>query len=80
MIGIVYIGFPFGTGFRPSVKQTAKHNKQTAHTVSNQWQIFDKDKINNSCGVLSPRILFFVLAVFSTICHFDEIWWDRLTL
>jgi hypothetical protein len=60
MIGIVYMGCPFGIGFHPSTKQILKYNGETAHTVSNHQKIFEKYRGNNYSGVLSPRRPFFL--------------------
>jgi hypothetical protein len=61
-----------GIGFRPIVKQIENiMDKQLTH-ASNQQQIFKKDKMNNSSGVLSSSRLFLGGDVFfNTKCHFD---------
>ena len=63
-------GFSFGIGFCPSAKQIAKQRANSSH-VSNQQHIFKKDKMNNSSGVMSPRLFFLVCVFFNIKCHFD---------
>lgn len=51
-------GFSFSIGFCPSVKQIAKHNGQTARTCLKSAANFQKDKMNNSSGVVSKKTFF----------------------
>jgi len=67
------MGFPLVLAFA-QVQNKLQNimGKQLAH-VSNQQQIFKKDKMNNSSGVVSPRRLFFFgyVVFLNTKCHSD---------